>query len=80
MEVEPIQRTFKTAMDWTLNIFAASMALKRFRYLLKCICLDDINMRMETKNTDKLVTVREMMENFVNNCQKYYCVGEFAEL
>lgn len=60
--------------------FAASMALRCFRFLLECIRFDDINTRMERKNTDKLAAVREMMENLVNNCSKYYYPSEYMTL
>ncbi|XP_063231053.1 piggyBac transposable element-derived protein 4-like [Bacillus rossius redtenbacheri] len=60
--------------------FPATMAFRRFRFLLKCIRFDDIETRQQRRESDKLAAVREIFEAFNGNCKKYYSMGEFMTL
>lgn len=47
------------------------MAFRRFRFLMKCLRLDDIRTRDECQRVDKLAAVRVVFEDIVENVQKY---------
>ncbi|KFM59493.1 PiggyBac transposable element-derived protein 4, partial [Stegodyphus mimosarum] len=69
------------ATDGTgLEIFHKTMSYKRFLFLSRCLRFDDIGTRVIRKQSDKLAPIREFFEDFVNNCQKYYTVGEFITI
>lgn len=69
------------ATDGTgLEIFHKTMSYKRFLFLSRCLRFDDIGTRVVRKETDKLAPIREFFEDFLNNCQKYYTVGEYITI
>ena len=60
--------------------FPVTMALRSFRFLLKCIRFDDVMSRQQRRKNDKLAAIRDLMDTFNENCKKNYCVGEFVTL
>lgn len=58
-----------------VDYFRLAMNLKRFKFLIRCTRLDDINTRDMRKIYDKLAAVREVFDLFVNNCQKNFSLG-----
>ncbi|XP_035210184.1 uncharacterized protein LOC118184586 [Stegodyphus dumicola] len=69
------------ATDGTgIEIFRTTMSSTRFNFLLRCIRFDDIETRQSRKELDKLALIRELFENFVENCQKSYNVREYITI
>ncbi|KFM68182.1 hypothetical protein X975_10258, partial [Stegodyphus mimosarum] len=62
------------------EIFHTTMSSTHFYFLLRCIRFDDIQTRQSRKELDKLAPMREFFENFVENCQKLYDVGEYVTI
>lgn len=62
------------------EIFPATMALRRFRFLIRCMRFDNVFTRDERKKVDKLAAVRTMITKFNENCKKTYRVGEYVTL
>lgn len=60
-----------------LPIFKATMALKRFKSILRFIRYDDKTTRVARRATDKLAAIREVFDNVVANLQKYYVPGAY---
>lgn len=63
-----------------LDIFPATMALRRFRFLMRCLRMDNVRTREERKSQDNLAAVRNVLEKVVGNCQKYYTVGKYTTI
>lgn len=61
-----------------VEFFPLAMSLRRFKFLLRAIRLDDINTREERKVLDRLAPVRDIFEQFVEKCQQNYNVSEFV--
>jgi len=62
------------------EIFPATMAFRRVRFLLRCLRFDDINTRKERKALDKLAPVRSMVEVFNQKCKANYSPGQYITL
>lgn len=62
------------------ELFIATMAQRRFRFLLRVIRFDDKRNRANRSEIDKLAPVREMFEKLNDNFKKYYTVGEYVTL
>lgn len=62
------------------EIFRACMSSRRFLFLLRAVRLDEKRTRIERLQTDKLAPVRYILDNFVSNCRKSYCVGQFMTI
>lgn len=56
--------------------FRLVMSIKRFKFIVRCLRFDDRATREERRQTDKLAAVRQIFEQFVENCQKCYSLGE----
>lgn len=63
-----------------IQMFPATMALKRFRFLMRCLRTDDIRTREMRKTEDNLAPVRDLFQNINGKCQKHYTVGRYATL
>lgn len=57
------------------EIFPATMAQRRFEFLLKCLRFDDTTTRDQRKQVDNLAAGRTIFERFNENCKKNYLVG-----
>lgn len=44
-----------------------TMRKHRIRFLMQCICFDDVQSRQECKALDKLAPIREIFEDFLRN-------------
>jgi hypothetical protein len=56
--------------------FRLVMGLKRFMFLKRCLRFDSKCSRAERRKVDKLAAIREVFQQFVENCKKSYCLGE----
>ncbi|GLV33262.1 hypothetical protein CBL_08430 [Carabus blaptoides fortunei] len=56
--------------------FGLVMSIKRFKLLLRVLRFADRTTRSERKAFDRLASIREVFDKFVENCQKSYCLGE----
>ena len=63
-----------------IEIFRACMSYKRFLFLLLAIRFDDKMTRNQRKETDKLVAIRYILDEFVQNCKNAYCLSEFLTI
>lgn len=69
------------AQDGTgIELFSATMALRRFRFILRCLRFDDVTTRAERRTVDKLAAIREVFESVNSNFKKHYCVGEYTTI
>lgn len=76
MNIEDFWNTDGTGIE----IFRASMSLKRFRFLSRCIRFDNIHTREERKAQDNLAAIRTILDMFVSNCNSYYAPSENVTL
>lgn len=58
-----------------IETFKLTMSLSRFRFIMRCIRFDDRETRVDRKKLDRLCPVREIFEQFVENCKKCYSLG-----
>lgn len=49
--------------------FRLTMALRRFKFLVRCMRFDDAGTREDRKTTDNLAPVRSIFEAFNDNCK-----------
>lgn len=69
------------ASDGTgVDIFRNTMSLQRFKFLLRCLRFDDASSRESRKSVDRLAPIRDLFENFKNNCIQHYSVSEFVTI
>ncbi|GLV38524.1 hypothetical protein CBL_05120 [Carabus blaptoides fortunei] len=54
------------------------MSKQRFLFLLRHLCFDTKETRIERKAIDKLSPIRDVFEIFNENCNKAYTISEFA--
>ncbi|GBL92721.1 General transcription factor II-I repeat domain-containing protein 2A [Araneus ventricosus] len=57
-----------------------AMSLRRFKFLLQHIRLDDKQTRLERKKLDKLAPVRQFCDRMIQNYQRNYTVGKYATI
>lgn len=76
MNIEDFWNTDGTGIE----IFRATMSLKRFRFLTRCIRFDNIHTREVRKLQDNLAAIRNLLDMFVSNCNKYYAPSENVTL
>lgn len=62
------------------DCFRATMSIRRFYFLLRALRFDDIRTREERKSIDNLAPIREIFEQFVQNCQAHYTPGEYLTI
>lgn len=63
-----------------IELIRAVMPETRFKFLLRHIHFDDENTRQERMQTDKLSPIREIFDNFANNCQTNYSISQYATI
>lgn len=63
-----------------VDIFRATMPLKRFRFLLSCLRFDNKDSREERRKIDKLAPIRALFDRFVENCQAAYVPSEYLTI
>lgn len=64
------------ATDGTgVEIFPLVMSRNRLSFLLRALRFDNITTRQERKLHDKLAAVRDLFEEFNENCQSSYVVS-----
>lgn len=69
------------ASDGTgVEVFPATMAHRRFVFLLRCLRFDDVNTRDDRKKEDKMAPIREVFECFNQNCKNNYIPGAYLTL
>lgn len=61
-----------------VELFSYTMHHNRFQFLLEAIQFDDVRTRDERKESDKLAPVRDLLDLFIDNCQKNYCVSDLV--
>lgn len=66
--------------DFGVDIFRATMSLRRFQFLSSCIRFDDKNTRPIRKESDKLAAIREVWDAFIKNCTSYYTPHEYVTI
>lgn len=63
-----------------IEFFRCAMSIKRFKFLLTALRFDDITSREERRNLDKLAAIRDVFEEFVDNCKQHYRLSEFVTI
>lgn len=61
-----------------IEFFPLVMPLYRFKFLLRALRFDNIHTREDRKLIDRLAPIRDIFEEFVENCQKHYNVSPFV--
>lgn len=56
------------------------MSYKLFLFLLRCMRFDDKSTRPSRVETDKLLTIRAVLDKFVDNYKTRYSPGEFLTI
>lgn len=65
------------ASDGTgVEIFRLVMSEQRFHFIQSCLCFDEDTSREERKKIDNLAPIRELFEEFVENCKTAYIPGD----
>lgn len=54
------------------SVFKACMSAERFDFLLRCCRFDNRATRQERRQSDKFAPIRELWEQFIENCKKWY--------
>lgn len=54
----------------------AAMSKERFAFLTRCLRFDDLTTRKERKQQDVLAPIRELWEQFLQQCRQNYVPGE----
>lgn len=63
-----------------VEFFRCAMSIKRFKFLLIAMRFDDITSREDRQRIDKLAPIRDIFEEFVENCKLNYRVSEFVTI
>ena len=63
-----------------LEICLATMAHRRFVFLLRCLRFDNKHTRNERKLIDKFCPIRNLFDKFLENCKKSYTAGAYVTL
>lgn len=63
-----------------IDIFHATMTMKRFFFLLRCIRFDDYRDRQSRKEIDNFAAFREIFELFLANCENNYTLSEYTTI
>ncbi|XP_046663091.1 piggyBac transposable element-derived protein 1-like [Homalodisca vitripennis] len=63
-----------------VEFFRCAMSIKRFKFLLTAMRFDDITSREDRQKLDNLAPIRDLFEEFVENCKLHYRVSEFVTL
>ena len=71
-------RELWTADGTGVQILRACMSYDHFLFLLRCTRFDDLQTRPGRRQTDKLATIRTILDIFVKNCQQCYNTSEFT--
>lgn len=58
--------------------YISVMSKKRFDFLINCIRFDDKLTRDERRAVDKFAPIREVFQEFIELCQKYYTPGSYV--
>lgn len=66
--------------DFGVDIFRATMSLRRFQFLSSCLRFDDKTTRPTRKETDKLAAIRDVWDCFIKNCKAYYSPHEYLTI
>ncbi|XP_033229277.1 uncharacterized protein LOC117180849 [Belonocnema kinseyi] len=61
-------------------LYRSAMSLKRFKFLLRMIRFDDKSTRAARRETDKLAPIREIWEEFISNCTRYYSPSSYCTI
>lgn len=72
-----LSKLWDNSMGNGLESCYLTMSENRFRFLLRCLRFDDVRDRGHRKELDKLAPIRELIELFNNNCQKYFSPSEY---
>lgn len=69
------------ATDGTgIEFFPSVMSIKRFKFMLRSIRFDNVLTRRDREELDNLAAIRDLFEQFVNNCQENFVVSEFVTI
>ena len=63
-----------------VEIFRLTMSMNRMLFLLRNLRFDDAETHNERKNVDKLAPIRDIFDNFVNNCKSAYTPYEYVTI
>ncbi|KAJ8930578.1 hypothetical protein NQ314_016604, partial [Rhamnusium bicolor] len=63
-----------------VDIFRATMALKRFQFLLTCLRFDDRASRRDSRSLDKLAPISVVFDRFVDHCLQSYAPSEYVTI
>ena len=63
-----------------LEIFYIILSCKRFLFLFRCLCFDDIRDRQSRKKLDRFALIIEFFDKFANNYMKACNNGEYVTI
>lgn len=63
-----------------VEAFRLTMSRTRFEFLLRALRFDNINTRSVRIKIDKFTHIRELFEDFVSRCIRYYSVSEYLTI
>jgi hypothetical protein len=69
---ETISEMWTTDETICRAVFTAAMVWNRFAHMLQFIRFDDKSTRVQPKANDKLAAIREVWDQFVENCKKLF--------
>ncbi|XP_031327398.1 piggyBac transposable element-derived protein 4-like [Photinus pyralis] len=72
---EPVGMLWQDDHCFKRPIYSATMPRTRFSQITSWMRFDDKDTREQRRQYDKLAPIRNVLEMFVNNCQKYYNPG-----
>lgn len=84
MYLTGLQKTVKTnpeemwSNEYGSTLYRAVTSLRRYKFLSKMLRFDDKTTRTERKALDKFAQIRELWEEFIANCTKYYNPGSLC--
>lgn len=62
------------------EIYRLAMSCQRFRILLRHLRFDDLKTRKDRISVDRLSPIRDLFEEFVENCRRNYCMSNFVTI
>lgn len=72
---ESLRSLFNTK-GYGRDVFRATMSEKRFFTLLLCLRFDDKQTREERARDDPCAAISEIFYEFIEHCQRLYCIGD----
>lgn len=81
-----LQKTCKTnfydlwSTEFGSMLYRATMSVERFKFLLRMTRFDDKETRAARRETDKMAPIRQLWNDFIANCTKYYSPASYCTI